>query len=186
MKKYLIIAIFVFFPLLSHGATLDSSIISDSGNAFNEDVGVSHYPDSQLLMTYCGGGSPCNVLDLATSTILSISLVSGGSAIDSLDYSSACGAWGTANSSWVAGLESYGTSPTHTYSFNSDVHCNGTVYFHSTNDDFYVWIQYVPYDTRTAIIPNMPLTDTHFALIAGFFIFFSSMMAVLWIFKRKI
>jgi len=66
-------------------------------------------------------------------------------------------------------------------------------YFHCDNADDMLLsspgvvgvVAYVlPYDTRTN--NNIPMTDTHFTFIAGFFIFLSSFTFVVWLFKRKI
>lgn len=164
--------------------TLDSSVISTGGDSFSSDVGATHYPDSQYKMTYCGVGTPCNILDVGTSTIISLTIISGGSVVYSVDINGVCGSWGTENSTWISDMEGFsGIQPIRPYSFNSEGHCTSTVYAESSGDDFYVWLQYVPYDTR---ITTMPLSDTHFAMFAGFFISFCAMIFIIGLFKKRI
>jgi len=70
-------------------------------------------------------------------------------------------------------------SPRGSVSLNQ--HCINTSITFSSGDghgDVYIWY--------TIGTPSMPLSDTHFILIAGFFISFCSMIFIISLFKRKI
>jgi len=167
--------------------SLDSSIIS-SGNAIDQSFGVENYPDS-LGIYAIRGDSPVTLISTSTPyTILSISLFSA--TIDSNVYLK-CGGEDVTNGyvGTISADQMENASPVpayFTYNQSSQVHCSGDLVF-SDIDDGAVQIQYVPYDTRNMIesTSTMPVTDTHFGIIAGYWLAFATMIFIVWLFKGK-
>lgn len=183
MKKSLLItlAIIGFFPILTHGATTDS-FSTYNGTGFNVSGGVPNYPDS-VTWDCEVSDSTCTVFN-STSTYSIVSFTVTGS-VGSY--------WNDFDPIFCNGvpLFSYLRSATNdmvpnnpfTMTWTGPLYCNGYLTVGSNGDPAYFVIQYVPYDIRET---QMPLTDTHYVLIQGFFIFLCSMLTVIWIFKRKI
>jgi len=185
MKKYLFItlAIILFFPSYGFAQTTESFSgggASVAGNSLSGGLGTNKYPDALIISAHVNGSTETLISTSTPFTILQYSIISFSNQ-DSLT----CNGVELIDSNfvdfWLARSVDVGSY--WSYNLASDIHCSGNLVFENLTDESYAIIQYVPYDTR---LKSMPLSDTHFIQIAGFFIFFSSMVLILWIFKKRI
>jgi len=185
ISKIFILAVFLAGAFSAHASGI-GVVLTESGDdpvTAGVDWGVPGYPDSRYLVV--------NLADLPSTTIVSTStpwtIVSFGLYTQESSEEFYCDADNLDNASLISSESingfSFTTSNTVFYKSNAQIHCNGSLTA-SDIDQGEVFIQYVPYDTRYHNENQM--NDTHFAFIAGFFIFLSSFAMIVWIFKRKI
>jgi len=86
-------------------------------------------------------------------------------------------------SSWYFQTSAETPIESRNYYAQGDFYCGNKFIVNSASGNWTVNFTY--YDATTTIT-DMPLTDTHFSLFAGFFIFITSMIFIVWLFKRKI
>jgi len=209
MKKYLIIATFVlmsgFFTSLAHAGTFyyntgaypPTVLPTDVKNNSNEFWCDSDAPDGvcRLWLTSSDYQHDGTLISLKISENQPDNLYSGYTQCFDKDENSGPG--------WSGGEYTLGDG-TVTYQHEGIVAWLPDIYtqcayieIHPSNGaSFQLSLVSAPYpitqndsfsfSLATDTMNSMPLTDTHFTLIAGFFIFLCSMLTVIWIFKRKI
>jgi len=147
------------------------------------DFGNPNYADSEWID--CDGDSTSCASSPLISTTSSYTILSYAYMDSDIAIQISCGSVdlpGNGLGSWLQN-----TSNTGVWVFHSDVqiHCTGDLNT-NTAEGYYV-VQYVPYDTRTVVqsTTTMPLTDTHFGIIAGYFLAFWTMIFIVWLFKGQ-
>jgi len=166
----------------------DSSI-SDSGGSFAIDSGSAGYPNSVWIT---GSGNNDTIYASTTAyTIVSYFVVNGGLINGGDGYELFCDSgsafpFGTGESD-LANLNSV-------ISIEGDFHCTGDLHVDTPDTTLVDWgFQIVPYDTRKMqntgemiqSTSTMPLLDTHFGIIAGYFLAFMTMIFIVWLFKGQ-
>lgn len=185
MKKIIIFLLF-FFTLwgltsmpayaVDGGVTPDSVMFGSAyGSANGLDVGVPGYPDS--LYADCGGpsGGECNSVTLISTTtpytILNYAIShypDGSNAVTvgctGLDLPQS-------NYGSMFGTEGYGFAYTNSMQF----HCSSDLVTSGSGDKAYVFVQYVPYDTRVVVTTPVSGPNYHdWILVACILIFLVS------------
>lgn len=161
--------------------TLDSAV-TDTGLGVSVDFGNPNFPDSLMASGITTSDTVTIISSTTPYTILSfgVTVKNAGDGYELL-----CNGVNLLPDS--AGLGNGAWLPTYMInSYNGQLHCSGDLEANFPISSIgQIWVQYVPYDTR-AIIPNVPLQDTHFVIIAGFLTALASMIFIVSLFRKRI
>jgi len=174
MKKYLIIAIFVFFPLFS--------------SAYEENNNVGPYNISDRISTHelvCFNETPgeetqCSMDWDEGKIIKSINIYWNGNDVGNGASFLYC----PNISTFYYQFDTLADAGNLTFD-NLDMWCGQRIQINTFDANFILTFTYYTFDNSTTTQP-MGIENTHFVLISGFFIFLSSMAFIVWLFKRQI
>jgi len=164
--------------------SLPESAASAGGTGFSLDVGNPDYTDSITVECNSYDFSKCSNGGALISTTSSYTIVSyGGLQQETQQGDMYCN---DQNIPFGIGAEFAIQSSLIPYSFTNktQIHCTGDLIIEAPLD--YLFVQYVPYDTRVVQLNSMPLEDTHFIIIAGVVLALASMWLVISLFKKRI